>query len=71
MTNKEAIETLKANYPDTCYEDLRKAVDMAIDALQAATDQFDRGRIVGRVEMRTYILEKLKNLVGSEVWNSI
>ena len=34
MNNQEAIETLKANYPDACYEQLREAVDMAISALQ-------------------------------------
>lgn len=34
MTRKEAIETLKANYPDACYEQLREAVDMAISALE-------------------------------------
>lgn len=35
MTNAEAIETLRANYPDACYEQLREAVDVAIDALKA------------------------------------
>lgn len=35
MTREEAIETLKANYPDTCFELLREAVDTAISALQA------------------------------------
>ena len=34
MTNEEAIETLKANYPDACFEQLREAVDMAIKALE-------------------------------------
>lgn len=34
MTNSEAIETLKANYPDACYEQLREAVDKAIKALE-------------------------------------
>lgn len=34
MTNTEAIETLKANYPDACYEQLREAVDAAIEALK-------------------------------------
>lgn len=33
MTKKEAIETLRANYPDACFEQLREAVDMAIEAL--------------------------------------
>lgn len=34
MTNAEAIETLRANRPDACFEQLRCAVDMAIDALK-------------------------------------
>ena len=37
MTNHEAIETLKANYPDACFEQLREAVDTAIFALQRST----------------------------------
>ena len=39
MTNKEAIETLKANYPDACYEQLREAVDVAIKTLQTQQKQ--------------------------------
>lgn len=35
MTNAEAIETLRANYPDACYEQLREAVDKAIKTLEA------------------------------------
>lgn len=34
MTNKEAIERLKCNYPDFDYEKLREAYDMAISALE-------------------------------------
>ena len=34
MTNAEALETLRANRPDACFEQLRGAVDMAIDALK-------------------------------------
>lgn len=37
MTNKEAIETLQANYPDPCFGLLREAVDTAIYALAAST----------------------------------
>lgn len=33
MTREEAIDVLKHNYPSSCYEDLCKAVDMAIKAL--------------------------------------
>lgn len=35
MTNSEAIEVLKVNYPDPCYIFLREAVDTAIRALSA------------------------------------
>lgn len=35
MTNAEAIETLRANYPDACFEQLRAAVDKAIKDLEA------------------------------------
>ena len=34
MRREEAIDVLKANYPDSCYELLREAVDMAIKALE-------------------------------------
>lgn len=35
MTNKEAIETIKANYPDERYTMLREALDMAMEVLEA------------------------------------
>lgn len=35
MTNEEAIKTLETNYPDACFEQLREAVDAAIEALKA------------------------------------
>lgn len=34
MTNEEAIKAIKANYPSGGYEDLRKALDMGIEALK-------------------------------------
>ena len=36
MTIKEAIETLEANYPEACLEQLRDAIDVAISALKQA-----------------------------------
>ena len=39
MTNAEAIETLIANYPDACFEQLREAVDAAIEALKAQPER--------------------------------
>ena len=41
MTNTEAIETLRANYPDACFEQLREAVDAAIVALKAQNTSGD------------------------------
>lgn len=35
MTLEEAIKTLETNYPDACFEQLREAVDAAIEALKA------------------------------------
>lgn len=35
MTPIEAIDVLKRNYPASCFEDLRKAVDIAITELSA------------------------------------
>ena len=35
MTNKEAIETIKAHYPDERYTMLREALDMAMELLEA------------------------------------
>lgn len=34
MTREDAIDFLKANYPDSCYELLREAVDIAIESLE-------------------------------------
>ena len=34
MTNEEAIEAIKCNWPDSRYTILREALDMAISALQ-------------------------------------
>lgn len=53
MTNAEAIETLRANYPDAYYEQLREAVDAAIEALKAqdaAGDTISRADVEQTVE---------------------
>ena len=42
MTNEEAIETLRANYPDACFEQLREAVDVAIATLTAQPESAER-----------------------------
>jgi len=54
MTNAEAIETLRANYPDACYEQLREAVDAAIEALKArdtARDTISRQAAIDALHM--------------------
>ena len=38
MTREEAIDVLKHNYPSSCFEDLCKAVDIAIKALSVQSD---------------------------------
>ena len=48
MTNEEAIVTLKANYPDACYEQLREAVDTAIAALEAYVPEMNVGDMISR-----------------------
>lgn len=53
MTNAEAIETLRVNYPDACYEQLREAVNAAIEALKAqdaAGDTISRRAAIGTVK---------------------
>lgn len=38
MTKEEAIDVLRHNYPSSCFEDLCKAVDIAIKALSAQSE---------------------------------
>lgn len=40
MSEQEAVITLKSNYPDACFEQLREAVDMAIAALEKQIPDF-------------------------------
>ena len=39
MTNEEAIDVLKRNYPSSCFEDLCEAVDIAIKVLSAEPER--------------------------------
>lgn len=55
MTNKEAIEILRANYPDACFGQLREAVDAAIEALKAqnvAGDTISRQAAIEALDKR-------------------
>ena len=48
MTRKEAVETLRANYPDKCFESLRNAVDIAIESLEADVPDKNVGDMISR-----------------------
>ena len=39
MTNEEAMDVLRRNYPSSCFEDLCEAVDIAIKALSAEPER--------------------------------
>jgi len=75
MTNAEAIETLRANYPDACYEQLREAVDAAIEALKArdtARDTISRQAAIeamAELQGRAYTKAELKGI--SKAWKRI
>lgn len=60
MTNKEAIEVLKANYPDAYYELLREAVDMAIEALSEPSRQGQRDGLIS--------LQALTDAIDKTTW---
>lgn len=53
MTIVEAVEVLKANYPDACFEQLREAVDAAIVVLKAQDTAGDT--VVSRQAVRDWL----------------
>ena len=55
MTKAEAIEILRANYPDACYEQLREAVNMAIEALETDVPDTNVGDMISRQAVLNYI----------------
>ena len=64
MTRKDAIETIKCNWPDSRYTILREALDMAVKALEDVTDKnvgkmtnADRIRDMSDEELATFISE--------------
>ena len=70
MTAKEAIETLRANYPDACYEQLREAVDAAIEALKArdtAGDTISRQAAIDAVLDRMNVEKHGRNAKPEEI----
>lgn len=52
MTNIDAIETLRANYPDACYEQLREAIDIAIEALKAQDETVNEMRLINANKLK-------------------
>ena len=69
MANAEAIETLRANYPDACYEQLREAVDAAIEALKAqdaAGDAISRQAAIDALDCINGVEEVLRSLPSAQ-----
>ena len=58
MTNEEAIEAIKCNWPDSRYTILREALDMAISAL----------RHQGQERNAPLTLDELRKMDGEPVW---
>ena len=58
MTYEEAIDCLQANYPDSRYELLREAVDMAINALRRS----DRRKATWLKKDGTYVCSLCRHL---------
>ena len=63
MTNEEAIEAIKCNWPDSRYTILREALDMAISALR---EQDAADKDVGNNEPLT--LDELRQMYEDPVW---
>ena len=63
MTNEEAIEAIKCNWPDSRYTILREALDMAISALR---EQVVADKDAGKNEPLT--LDELREMDGEPVW---
>lgn len=66
MDKEQAIETLRANYPDACYEQLREAVDAAIEALKAqdaAGDTISRQAAIESFEDTTYTKNEIRRRI--------
>lgn len=63
MTNAEAIETLRANYPDACYEQLREAVDKAIKVMEAQEgDSISRKEAINAIKISRYLVDALDKI---------
>ena len=61
MTNEEAIEAIKCNWPDSRYTILREALDMAVKALEDVTDK-NVGKMTNADRIRSMTDEELVGL---------
>ena len=60
MTNEEAIEAIKCNWPDSRYTILREALDMAISALRQQ-ERLDEAN-------KSLTMDELRKMDGEPVW---
>ena len=63
MTNEEAIEAIKCNWPDSRYTILREALDMAISALRQQETVTNRNGLNAPLT-----LDELRKMDGEPVW---
>ena len=62
MTNEEAIEAIKCNWPDSRYTILREALDIAIKALEDVTDK-NVGKMTNADRIRAMSDEELVEFI--------
>lgn len=62
MTNEEAIEAIKCNWPDSRYTILREALDMAVKALEDVTDK-NVGKMTNADRIRAMSDEELAEFI--------
>ena len=67
MTNEEAIEAIKCNWPDSRYTILREALDMAVKALEDVTDK-NVGKMTNADRIRAMSDEELAKLLCCTGW---
>ena len=63
MTNEEAIEAIKCNWPDSRYTILREALDMAVKALEDVTDK-NVGKMTNADRIRAMSDEELADFLA-------
>ena len=68
MTNEEAIEAIKCNWPDSRYTILREALGMAVKALEDVTDK-NVGKMANADRIRAMSDEELNELFH-EIYNA-